>query len=165
MYTRSGPTYDQQSLHDDSDDDTVYTRRAQAPPQSTAWQFPQSRQAQAQQPTSTFGVGRGRGRGRGIQLSQPLRRPNIPGMAARGVLAHQGRSWIDNLFASVCYYPLANWATSIQLVHRAATKALHSCLFWASLVTMLHVWFQTLSSPSTLRSQVFVFAGHNFGWF
>ncbi|CAH3119717.1 unnamed protein product [Pocillopora meandrina] len=93
VYTRSGPTYDQQSLHDDSDDDTVYTRRAQAPPQSTAWQFPQSRQAQAQQPTSTFGVGRGRGRGRGIQLSQPLRRPNIPGMAARGVLAHQETSW------------------------------------------------------------------------
>ena len=31
-------------------------------------------------------MGRGRGRGRGLQSSQPLRRPNLPGMA-RGTAA------------------------------------------------------------------------------
>lgn len=96
VYTRSGPTYDQQSLRDDdkdNDDDTVYERGAQAPPQSTAWQFSQRPQSQAQQQTSTFGVGRGRGRGRGSQLSQPLRRPNVLSMAAGGASARLETSW------------------------------------------------------------------------
>lgn len=84
-YTRSGPTYDQQSLYSAQDDDTEYNSRAQAqaPPQAAAWQVSQ-RSSQPPQPVSGFGVGRGRGRGRGSQLSQPLRRPNLPGMPAGG---------------------------------------------------------------------------------
>lgn len=81
-YTRSGPTYDQQSLYSaQEDDDIEYNSRAQAPPQAAAWQVSQQL-FQPQQPVSGFGVGRGRGRGRGSQLNQPLRRPNLPGMAA-----------------------------------------------------------------------------------
>lgn len=84
-YTRSGPTYDQQSLYSAQDDDTEYNSRAQAqaPPQAAAWQVSQ-RSSQHPQPVLGFGVGRGRGRGRGSQLSQPLRRPNLPGMPAGG---------------------------------------------------------------------------------
>lgn len=79
-YTRSGPTYDQQSLYSaQEDDDIEYNSRA--PPQAAAWQVSQ-RLSEPQQPVSGFGVGRGRGRGRGSQLNQPLRRPNLPGMAA-----------------------------------------------------------------------------------
>lgn len=84
-YIRSGPTYDQQSLYSAQDDDTEYNSRAQAqaPPQAAAWQVSQ-RSSQPPQSVSGFGVGRGRGRGRGSQLSQPLRRPNLPGMSAGG---------------------------------------------------------------------------------
>ena len=80
-YTRSGPTYDQQSLYSSQDDDIEYNSRPQAAAQAAAWKVSQ-RSSQPQQPVSGFGVGRGRGRGRGSQLSQPLRRPNLPGMAA-----------------------------------------------------------------------------------
>ena len=83
VYTRSGPTYDQQSLYTAEDDDIEYNSRAQAPPQAAAWQVSQ-RSSQPPQPVSGFGVGRGRGRGRGSQLNQPLRRPNLPGMSAGG---------------------------------------------------------------------------------
>jgi len=82
-YTRSGPTYDQQSLYSAEDDDTEYNSRAQAPPQAAAWQVSQ-RSSQPPQPASGFGVGRGRGRGRGSQLNQPLRRPNLPVMSTGG---------------------------------------------------------------------------------
>ena len=42
-----------------------------------------------------------------------------------------------------------------SLACRAATKDRHSCLFWASLVTVPQVWFRVLSSLSTVRRQVF----------
>ena len=80
-YTRSGPTYDQQSLYSAQDDDIAYNSRAQVAPQAAAWQVSQ-RSSQSQKPVSGFGVGRGRGRGQGSQLNQPLRRPNLPGMAS-----------------------------------------------------------------------------------
>lgn len=90
-YTRSGPTYDQQSLRSTDDDDSEYDRRA--PPQAAAavaWHFP----PQSSQPSQPPGLsmGRGRGRGRGVQSTQPLRRPNLPGMApgAAAAVASQG---------------------------------------------------------------------------
>ena len=89
-YTRSGPTYDEQSLYDndddDDDDDRKYVRHP--PPQAaaaTAWNF-QPQASRPPPPSLGLNMGRGRGRGRGLQSSQPLRRPNLPGMA-RGTAA------------------------------------------------------------------------------
>ena len=88
-YTRSGPTYDEQSLYDDDDDDDDDDRkyRRHPPPQAAAaaWNF-QPQASRPPPPSSGLNMGRGRGRGRGLQSSQPLRRPNLPGMA-RGTAA------------------------------------------------------------------------------
>ena len=43
-----------------------------------------------------------------------------------------------------------------RLACRAATKVLHPCLFWASFWTVPQVWWRVLSSPSTIRCQVFL---------
>ena len=67
QYARRGPTYDEESLRSSSESNV--TPRANTP--TTV-------------PTGLSSLGRGRGRGRAIP-TQPLRRPNLPGVAARGV--------------------------------------------------------------------------------
>ena len=87
-YTRSGPTYDEQSLYDDDDDDDDDRKYGRHPPPqaaAAAWNF-QPQASRPPPPSSGLNMGRGRGRGRGLQSSQPLRRPNLPGMA-RGTAA------------------------------------------------------------------------------
>ena len=99
-YTRSGPTYDEQSLYDDDDDDDDHNDRKYGrhpPPQAaaaTAWNF-QPQASRPPPPSLGLNMGRGRGRGRGLQSSQPLRRPNLPGMArgtAAAAAASQGET-------------------------------------------------------------------------
>lgn len=91
-YTRSGPTYDQQSLRSMDDDEYDRHTPAQAAAAS-AWQLP-PQSTQPSQPPSGFSMGRGRGRGRGVQSSQPLRRPNLPGMAAGAAATSQGEIYL-----------------------------------------------------------------------
>ena len=78
-YTRSRPTYDEQSLYDDDDDDDDDRKYGRHPPPqaaAAAWNF-QPQASRPPPPSSGLNMGRGRGRGRGLQSSQPLRRPNF----------------------------------------------------------------------------------------
>ena len=102
-FTRSGPTYDQRSLcrtddddDDDHDDDDYREYDRRAPPQAAAaaWNLP-PQSSRPSQPSSGLNMGRGRGRGRGLQSNQPLRRPNLPGMAAGTAAANQGEGTVE----------------------------------------------------------------------
>lgn len=66
QYARRGPTYDEESLK-----------------QSSASAVPSTNKEDSAILTVLSSLGRGRGRGRAIP-TQPLRRPNVPGVAARG---------------------------------------------------------------------------------
>lgn len=96
-YTRSGPTYDEQSLYDDDNDDDGDRKYGRHPPPqaaAAAWNF-QPQASRPPPPSLGLNMGRGRGRGRGLQSSQPLRRPNLPGVArgtAAAAAASQGET-------------------------------------------------------------------------
>ena len=47
------------------------------------------------------------------------------------------------------------YCTQCPLAWRVATKALNSCLFWASFQMVPQVWFRVLISPSAVHRQVF----------
>ena len=92
-------------------DDDEYDRRAPAQAAAaSAWQFP-PQSTQPSQPPSGFSMGRGRGRGRGVQSSQPLRRPNLPGMAAGAAATSQGEIY---LFYLLSFYISTRFMISVK---------------------------------------------------
>ena len=50
---------------------------------------------------------------------------------------------------------LLTYCSQCRLAWTAATKALNSCLFWASFQMVPQVWFRVLISPFTVHRQVF----------